>query len=866
MLNRIIEEYNPYYLAVAFDMKKRTFRHEIYNEYKAGRQETPRELLSQIPIMHDVLEAMNIAVLEMETYEADDIIGTVTKRASDEQIESIVITGDKDELQLIDSFTKVVINKKGMSEFDVYDKSAMHERYGIAPELFIDLKGLMGDSSDNIPGIHGIGEKKGLGLIKEYGSLEAVIENADKIKGKMGENVRGGVDSAILSKKLATIKRDVPIEFDLSDLIFREPDYQALISVYKSLEFNSFIKKLGNSNLTHKTVSSAENKFESELANVNTVKTADFYSSVSAGSDVVFEVIGDNAHLELPAVYGIAMFSPKQALFSISSGFSASEIISEFTNKNYSLHGNSIKESIYALMRHGKYDFNIAHDIAIAEYLIDPNKSSYSIDKMLLKYCGSIWNIESDSEKTLSEQIDKSKDKQLSISYDGAIENNNDKNAEPQYEYMRRKLFAISEIEIYQKEYLEKMKLMDVFEKCEMPLIEVIASMEAEGITVSRDILIGIGKELDKKIDKLKNMIYEEADIEFNIRSPKQLAEILFERMDIPYPNFKKGKSGYSTSADVLEKVACEHQIAAHILDYRKYTKLKSTYVDGIIDMIGRDGKIRPHFNQTVTATGRLSCTEPNLQNIPIKDDYGRSIRKAFIASSEKTEFIGADYSQIELRILAALSGDKVLIDAFNRGDDIHRLTASRVFDLPEDQVKPVDRSRAKAVNFGVIYGMSGFGLSEELGISRKEAQSYIDEYFQKHTAVKKYLDKQVETAKEVGEVRTILGRVRQITGFSSRKFTDRQFAARLAMNTPIQGSAADVIKMAMNSVYRELLKRKMKSKLVLQIHDELIIEAAKDEGEEVIELLDRNMRTAADLGVELICEINCGNTWYELK
>ena len=786
MLNKILGDYTPDYIAVCFDMKAKTFRHKQYEEYKAGRQQTPLELLSQIPLMHDVLDAMNISVFEKETYEADDLIGTITAEASRRGIESIIITGDKDELQLIDKNTKVVINKKGMTEFDVYDEAAMIDRYSLTPKQFIDLKGLMGDKSDNIPGVPGIGEKKGIALLKECGSVEGVLENADKIKGKLGENVRANKEMATLSKSLATIRRDVPLDYEFDDLKFVKPNYDELLNIYRILEFNSLIKKLDSSE--HEAVTEIKklgaNIFD-EYSKYKHVDPSKFYDRVSSGSDVVITFKGDNNHSSMPMLDSVSLLSAEEKIITKIelSPLNVSSAIETLISRRYEYICYDIKPFIYTLLKYNINGLRIKHDV-----------------------------------------------------YDG------------------------------QKKGIDENGLTTVYEECELPLIETMAAMESIGMKVDRAVLESVGIELDARIIDLENSIYEKAGQSFNIKSPKQLGVVLFEDMGIPYPGRGKKKTGYSTSVDVLEKLRDEQPIVNDILEYRKATKLKSTYIEGLIALIADDGKIHPHFNQTVAATGRISCTEPNLQNIPIRDEYGRYIRKAFVTSDENHTFIGADYSQIELRILAALSGDESLINAFNNNEDIHRITASRVFNVPLDQVTPLDRSRAKAVNFGVIYGMSGFGLSEELMISRAEAQRYIDDYFLKHTSVKAYLDEQIKIGERDYAVKTIMGRIRQIPEFASRKYMDRQFANRLAMNTPIQGSAADIIKLAMNSVYLELKDRNLKSKLVLQIHDELIIEADNDELEIVKELLRRNMENAFELKVKLVCDMHTGSTWYDLK
>lgn len=824
MLKKILADYKPDYIAVAFDMKAKTFRHEAYSEYKAGRLKTPVELLSQIPLMQDVLRAMNITVLEKEGFEADDIIGTMTARAAESGIESIIITGDKDALQLVGENTYVVINRKGMTEFDRYDVEAMMARYGVTPTEFIDLKGLMGDKSDNIPGVPGVGEKKGLALLKEYGSVEGVAAHADEIKGKMGENIRANLDEMKLSKWLATIRRDVEIPVSFEDMEYREPDYEALITLYKKLEFKRFLKDLeGENNITDEEAVSVD-----LLDGVNVKEWDAFLDTLAAAEPLVVKMDTDDNHQNIPTVQNIRLYRPSDKAYSETAvtPLDFEMRMNEVLAKAPKFIGFGLKEVAYTLLQYGMTQWELLHDIEVGEYLLDPNRSKYSLENMFLHY--------------VNDTLDESDN--------------------------RKRLVAIHWIQRKQRKALEENEMLSLFENCEMPLIRTISFMESTGIRVDAEVLREVGEELEQNIRTLEVQIYEEAGKKFNINSPKQLGEILFEDMGIPYPKKIKGKNKYSTAADILEKLQDEYPVVADVLRYRKATKLKSTYIDGLLVLIGNDGKIHPHFNQTVAATGRLSCTEPNLQNIPIRDDYGRNIRKAFVVSKPENVLVGADYSQIELRLMAALAEDPVLMDAFRNGTDIHRLTASRVFDIPLDQVTPLDRSRAKAVNFGVIYGISGFGLSENLGITRKDAQSYIDDYFEKHQAVKEYLDRQIERGREDGEVRTMFGRIRQIPEFKSRRYMDIQFANRLAMNSPIQGSAADIIKIAMNKVSQELEERDMKSRLVLQIHDELIVEATPEELEEVRELLRRNMETAVEIAVPLVCDMHDGKTWYELK
>ena len=849
MLGKILNDYEPTHIAVAFDLKGGTFRHDVYKEYKAGRLKTPPELLSQIPLLHDVLDAMNIAVLEVPQYEADDIIGTVAARAENDGIDTLVISGDKDELQLIGPHVNVLINKRGMSEFDLYDIDAMRERYNLTPEQFIDLKGLMGDSSDNIPGVPGIGEKKGIALLEQYGTLENLIDHADEVKGKMGENLRNNIEVARMSKWLATINTQAPVDFEWKDLELTEPDMEKLIAIYTELEFNSFIKKLqaGISDSDSSSGSSTAADFEEEFSNIRRTDLDGFMKEVKDGSEVFIEAAADANHTAEPEIRYICLYSKDKNLACIRelTPMDRSIVTDQIAEKAYKLCGCGLKRILYSMLAGSDSMLEPYYDVMIAEYLLDANRQKYTLDKMLLRYAGYA-----------------SRESESAIMADDVSYNSLDVPPED----LLKRAFYVSKVRPGQQKSLEENDLTKLFEECEMPLVLTLARMELVGIRCEPSILAGIGDELAENIAGLEKEIYAEAGTTFNINSPKQLGVILFENLKIPYPKAGKSKSGsYSTAADILDKLRDDHKIVADVLEYRKLAKLKSTYVDGLLPLIGSDGRVRPHFMQTVAATGRLSCTEPNLQNIPIRDDYGRLIRKAFVAEDGDL-FTGSDYSQIELRILAALSGDASLIEDFRAGKDIHRATASRVFDIPEDEVTALDRTRAKAVNFGVVYGMSGFGLGESLNITRSDAQRYINEYFAKHTAVKEYLDRQIETGEEKREVRTYFGRVRKLPEFASRKFMERELAKRLAMNTPIQGTAADIIKIAMNSVSAELRRRNMESKLILQIHDELIVEGPVNEVEEVENILEQCMMGAADLAVDLVCDIHTGKTWYELK
>ena len=849
MLGKILNDYEPTHMAVAFDLKGGTFRHDVYKDYKAGRLKTPPELLSQIPLLHDVLDAMNIAVLEVPQYEADDIIGTVAARAEKDGLDTLVISGDKDELQLIGPHVNVLINKRGMSEFDLYDIDAMRERYNLTPEQFIDLKGLMGDSSDNIPGVPGIGEKKGIALLEQYGTLENLIDHADEVKGKMGEKLRENIEVARMSKWLATINTQAPVDFEWKDLELTGPDIDKLIAIYTELEFNSFIKKLQSgmdgSDISSET--SAAACFDEEFDAVRRTDLDGFLKEVKEGSEVYIEAAADANHISEPEIRFICLYSKDKNLACIKelTPMDCSIVTEQISEKAYRLCGCGLKRILFSMISKSDIDPEPYYDVMIAEYLLDANRQKYTLDKMLLRYAG--YAAKEQESVFMADDI----------SYDSL---------ETSPEDLLKRAFYVSKVKPGQQKSLEENGLSELFDKCEMPLVMTLARMELEGIKCEPSILTGIGEELAENISALEKEIYAEAGATFNINSPKQLGTVLFENLKIPYPKSGKSKSGsYSTAADILDKLRDDHKIVADVLEYRKLAKLKSTYVDGLLPLIGTDGRVRPHFMQTVAATGRLSCTEPNLQNIPIRDDYGRLIRKAFVTENGDL-FTGSDYSQIELRILAALSGDESLIADFRAGKDIHRATASRVFDIPEDEVTALDRTRAKAVNFGVVYGMSGFGLGESLNITRSDAQRYINEYFAKHTAVKEYLDRQIETGEEKREVRTYFGRVRKLPEFASRKFMERELAKRLAMNTPIQGTAADIIKIAMNSVSAELRRKGLESRLILQIHDELIVEGPDGEADKVREILERCMMSAADLAVDLICDIHTGKTWYDLK
>ena len=857
MLDKIRKDYEPEYMAIAFDMKAPTFRHKEYDEYKAGRKKMPPELAMQIPLLKDILDAMNITRIETEGYEADDIIGTIARSSEDQGLEPIIITGDKDQLQLATDVIKVVFTKRGVSDFDLFDEKAFLEKYGFMPLQFIDFKGLAGDSSDNIPGVPGIGEKTATKLIQEYGSVENIISNVENltpkgVKAKIEENAQ----LAMMSKRLATIFTQVPIETDISEYEIKEPDYDRLIEIFRKLEFNRFLNKMRVNREPEEETPTVSALVDTSSYKRFMVKTPEELRDIRLEGQAVLKVFGDYSHVRKPLVEGAAIMCGEKYYYFDCAAIGSKTFAEWLAGRDAGFLGHEIKRDYYMLMCGMEGDmpyraegnvFNTEFDTAVAQYVLDSGRSNYSLSALSNEY--------------LHESVE---DEKEFLASNGQVDMFTDMSANYS-DYGFRICTAIMNLSLVQKAEIEGQGLSDVLYNIELPLIEVMASMEYEGFRCDRAFLGDFGTVLDGEISKLTTSIYEYAEEEFNINSPAQLGTVLFEKMGLPHG--KKTKKGYSTSADVLEKITGEHPIVPAILEYRTLAKLKSTYVDGLIPLINEeDGKIHAHFQQTVAATGRISCTEPNLQNIPIRQELGRKLRQAFVPENENCMLVAADYSQIELRVLAHMSGDEVLISAFNNGEDIHRATASNVLGIPEDKITIEERSRAKAVNFGVIYGMSGFGLSSELHISRKEADEYIKAYFEKHTAVRSFMDRQIEMCKDLGYVKTMFGRRRHIKEIRATQFMVRQIGERLAMNTPIQGTAADIIKLAMISVYRAINAAGLKSSLILQIHDELVINAYPEEKEQVEKLLVEHMEKACEMAVELKAELNEGDNWYQLK
>jgi len=849
---KYLEEEQPDYICVAFDLKAPTFRHLKYEEYKAKRKGMPEELAVQVPVIKDVLDAMNIKRLEIEGYEADDILGSLSLCAEKEGMQVIIITGDRDALQLVSSHTRVKIptTKGGKNQTDEYDYNAFVEKYGILPEQFIDVKGLMGDQSDNIPGVPGIGEKTALSLIKQFGSVENLYERIDEVERKsVRQKLEDNKELAFMSKKLATIERNIPCISNMEEYRRKPFDSDKLYKIFTRLEFKSFIEKYG---LGERKVA------VSSLSSVECVKNLEDVKSViegitKAGSCSVFYLM-DKVDSFSNKLVGMALSwgSENTYYVHLCGSIHEDEFLSEMKNiledAAISKYGHDIKNLITYLRTKGIRLNGLAFDSMIAAYIIDPSRSTYTVSQLANEYL----NMDLEAIEHLSGkgknfvpfgQIPVEKLSDTAGLHAVAVFN------------LKEKLDSILEANGQKKLYYE----------IELPLIEVLSEMEYWGFKVNIDELKEYSYELEERINIITEEIYSMAGEEFNINSPKQLGVILFEKLGLPV--IKKTRTGYSTDAEVLDQLSSRHEIVSKILEYRQLVKLKSTYAEGLLNVVNPStGRIHSSFNQTVTATGRISSTEPNLQNIPVKLEMGRKIRKVFVAEDNNFILTDADYSQIELRILAHITGDENMIEAFKNNEDIHTTTASRVFGVPADSVTPLMRSKAKAVNFGIVYGIGEFSLSKDLGISRKEAKRYIDGYLDKYPGVRQYMHDIVEQGKKNGYVTTIFNRRRYLPELKSTNYNIRAFGERIAMNTPIQGSAADVIKIAMVKVYRALKERKLRSRLILQVHDELIVETFADEKESVEEILKECMENAVNLKVPLNIDIKSGKSWYETK
>lgn len=809
ILRKLIDAEKPDSLCVAFDLKAPTFRHKHYDGYKAQRKGMPEELAVQIPILKEVLDEMGIVRLELEGYEADDLLGTVGKRCEASGWDCRIVTGDKDSFQLISETTHVchVKSRMGQTETKEYTPELFREEYGFEPVRIIDLKALMGDSSDNIPGVPGVGEKTAMDLVQRYGTLQHIYDKLDELDIKEGvrKKLREGRESAELSYELATICTAVPIKFEPADALWHDNYKRGLYGLFKKLGFNKFIEKWG-------IEASQDTSGAAEISHMHRsdAPTYDELCKAVKAAELIAVTAGENLD-SLEICDGKTVYTAHWSAL----GDDYDKLLRLVFSDGVKKVSHNVKELMSRLLDEGLPLDGFVYDTALAAYLLDATESDYDLHRVSMRYCGA----------------------ELS----GAE--------------------AIYRLKPVTEEKLKELQMDKLYYEIELPLCRVLAEMQDTGFMVDRMALSAFGDSLTGSIDALRNEIYKQAGGEFNINSPKQLGEVLFERLVLPAG--KKTKTGWSTNADVLEKLRGKHPIIDMILDYRMLTKLKSTYADGLLKLIDPDGRIRTNFQMTVTATGRLSSTEPNLQNIPVRKELGAQIRKMFIASEGKV-LVDADYSQIELRLLAHISGDEHMQAAFMSGEDIHRVTASQVFNTPLSEVTSLQRSRAKAVNFGIVYGISSWSLAQDIGVFPNEAKAYMDAYLEKYSGVREYMKNIVEKAKAEGYVKTLYNRRRALPELKSSNFNTRSFGERVALNMPIQGTAADIIKLAMVNVYNRLKAEGLESKLILQVHDELICECPEHEAQRVAELLSEEMSGAAKLSVPLTVDAKIGHSWAE--
>lgn len=834
---KVIEEEQATHICVAFDLKKKTFRHEMYEAYKGTRKGMPEELHEQMPRIKEILQAMHIRIVEQEGFEADDLIGTLSKKGEREGFAVTILSGDRDLLQLATDTVLVRIpkTKHGKTEVEDYYAKNVVETYGVTPLIFIDMKGLMGDTSDNIPGVPGIGEKTAAKLLAEYGDLDGVYAAVDSMKAsRMKQNLIENKDLAYLSKTLATIKLDCPIPFEFSEATYHDPFNAEAYTLFEDLELKSFYKRFSvekKEELTFETVLIDDiDGYNALLAKLQKAKEVSFAWITQDG-----EALGVAVCMDLEHVYLIRF------MMFITEAMVADNLLALSRDYQVQLACMHVKKLLSFLDFHEE---DAVFDAGLAAYLLQPNQSEYEYDTLAKVYL----DVTLPSEKEML-----GKEKLGYFSFED----------ERVQKWMAYQAIVPYKIKSVLREKLKETGMESLYDEMELPCLYALYEMEKNGIRVDGEALHQYGKKLRTRIEELTAEIHAMAGEEFNINSPKKLGEILFEKLGLK--NGKKTKTGYSTSAEVLEKLKNAHPIIPKILEYRQLTKLNSTYAEGLAGYIRADGRIHGKFHQTVTVTGRISSADPNLQNIPTRMPLGREIRKVFIPE-EGSVFVDADYSQIELRVLAHMSGDAALIAAYQADEDIHAITASQVFDVPLDQVDSTLRRKAKAVNFGIVYGISSFGLGQDLDISRKKAEGYIEKYFATYGKVKEFLDRTVEDAKKNGYTVTMFGRRRPIPELASSNFMTRSFGERAAMNAPVQGTAADIIKIAMVRVNRRLKKEHLQSKLVLQIHDELIIETKKEEVEIVQKILVQEMMHAADLAVPLLVDANVGDSWYDAK
>lgn len=856
ILFSILDQEQPDYLAVAFDVHQPTFRHEMYAAYKGTRKPMPPELREQVPLMKEVLRAMHIQTVEQPGLEADDILGTLARRAEKDGMEVSLVSGDRDLLQIATNRVKIRIpkTKGGRTQIEDYYAADVEAAYQVNPTQFIELKALMGDTADNIPGVPKVGEKTAKDLMVTYGSIENIYAHLEEISKKsIRESLRENRELADLSKTLATIKTDADFEFTFENArvgsFFQEDSYP----IFKKLGFKNFLTRFDSQ--------IKEEKADRTLRVIEDLNEAEAYFSAlqqSKGNGLITaaivpvmeaEKMASGAASQIWNFYGIAVAGEgTEAVFLPAQGFLTWEYLAQKVSQleHTGRLGVCEAKKLYRFLRDRDSRHAKAFDVQIAAYLCNPLKNDYTMEDITAEYLG----------KTLPDLSDYGKKSLAECMQE-------EESAAYLQEYYGRYVTALYESTVLLQEKLQNQDMLELFETMEMPLSYVLFDMEREGVEVCPEQLQNYGQALVSRIEELEQAIWKQAGEEFNIHSPKQLGEILFEKMKLP--GAKKTKSGYSTAADILDKLAEDYPIVQDILEYRGLTKLKSTYADGLMNFVGEDKRIHTNFNQTITATGRISSTEPNLQNIPMRTELGRKIREVFVAK-DGCVFMDADYSQIELRILAHMSKDQKLIEAYESHEDIHAITASQVFGVPFNEVTPLQRRNAKAVNFGIVYGISAFGLSRDLSISKKEAAQYIDQYFATYPGVKTYLDACVELAQKEGFSETLYKRRRPIPELASSNFMTRSFGERVAMNAPIQGTAADIIKIAMIKVYEGLNEAGLKTRLILQIHDELLLEVPEEEVEQARQILQTAMESAADLAVKLEIDLHTGKNWYDAK
>jgi DNA polymerase-1 len=837
MLLRLLEDEKPTHILVAFDAGKENFRHEQYAEYKGTRDKTPGELSEQFPLIRDVLNAFGIRYVEQPGYEADDIIGTLTKKAEEEGYDCLVVSGDKDLLQLVSDHVQAMLTRKGITEVERFGIREIHEKYGLTPAQIIDLKGLMGDTSDNIPGIPGVGEKTALKLLHQFGSVENVLDRVDEVSGKkLQERIREHREQALLSKQLATIHRDVPLDLAIDSFAYQGFDTASVKDIFQKLAFKSLLDRLPEEE--HEKEEPIHQDFD-----IRFVDESELESVIASFPPTVGVYLDLEGNYHQGILHGVMVGSDSCAWYiETPDGKIPSPLQSVFLENKYKKVMYDVKAAAYVLRKQGlEMDRNV-FDVLLVTYLLNPSEGTPDLIDLLNRELK--WGL-------------------LPLAKEG--KRSQMPSREERVQWMGKVAIALSKVESSLSKELADKELDTLYHELELPLSYVLAQMEFVGIRVDVDRLREMGEEFKQSVERLTKEIYEMAGTEFNINSPKQLGEILFDKMGLPVQ--KKTKTGYSTSADVLEKLAPFAPIVQKILDYRQLVKLESTYVEGLLKVVRPETwRVHTSFNQALTATGRLSSTDPNLQNIPIRMEEGRRLRQVFIPTKPNWKIVSADYSQIELRILAHISQDENMRDAFIHDLDIHTRTAADVFEVPLDKVTAEMRRAAKAVNFGIVYGISDYGLSQNLNITRKQAAEFIENYFSKFPGVKRFMTEIVEQARKNGYVTTLLNRRRYLPDINSRNFNLRSFAERTAMNTPIQGTAADIIKKAMVDIHREIIERGLTTRMLLQVHDELIFEVPPEELAEVIELVRKRMEEAIELSVPLKVDIHAGNNWYEAK